>query len=256
MHKLIIMKQNAVHGNLRSELKNYKVHFIIALISMLLLYALPLVLNKEMVIKLGTEDSFIENLTALFFLLSSVVFLILLIRTKHLIYLLFFLVFFFGAGEEISWGQRIFNYETPEGIEERNVQREFNIHNLERFSSYTSDGAKEGVARFLNFYTVFTLFWFFYCILLPLVLIKIGFIDRIVQAIRLPVPPLLLGLTFLLNYILHEVSISIISRGDYFTTYSEYYDESYELAPGIFFFLIAIVFYQQSRSFQLKADGK
>lgn len=39
-------------------------------------------------------------------------------------------VFFFGAGEEISWGQRIFEVETPEWLEENNRQQETNLHNL------------------------------------------------------------------------------------------------------------------------------
>ena len=34
------------------------------------------------------------------------------------------------AGEEISWGQRVFGFATPEAIIERNQQQEFNIHNL------------------------------------------------------------------------------------------------------------------------------
>lgn len=36
------------------------------------------------------------------------------------------------AGEEISWGQRIFGFETPEKIAEKNTQNEFNLHNQEK----------------------------------------------------------------------------------------------------------------------------
>ena len=32
--------------------------------------------------------------------------------------------------EEISWGQRIFDIDTPEALKEVNVQKEINIHNL------------------------------------------------------------------------------------------------------------------------------
>ena len=39
-------------------------------------------------------------------------------------------VLFFIAGEEISWGQRIFGYMTPDWVAERNIQKEFNLHNL------------------------------------------------------------------------------------------------------------------------------
>lgn len=38
--------------------------------------------------------------------------------------------FFFGAGEEISWGQRIFDVESSEFFTENNAQGETNLHNL------------------------------------------------------------------------------------------------------------------------------
>ena len=34
------------------------------------------------------------------------------------------------AGEEISWGQRIFGWETPESLQAANLQEETNIHNI------------------------------------------------------------------------------------------------------------------------------
>ena len=40
------------------------------------------------------------------------------------------LFFFFGAGEEISWGQRIFNVESSKFFVENNAQGEMNLHNL------------------------------------------------------------------------------------------------------------------------------
>ncbi len=39
-------------------------------------------------------------------------------------------VCFFGAGEEISWGQRIFNVESSEWFKQNNAQSETNLHNL------------------------------------------------------------------------------------------------------------------------------
>lgn len=35
-----------------------------------------------------------------------------------------------GAGEEISWGQRILNFETPQMLASINAQKEVNVHNL------------------------------------------------------------------------------------------------------------------------------
>lgn len=39
-------------------------------------------------------------------------------------------LYFLIGMEEISWGQRIFGFETPDGIAARNWQSEFNFHNL------------------------------------------------------------------------------------------------------------------------------
>ena len=39
-------------------------------------------------------------------------------------------IFLFGAGEEISWGQRIFQIESPEFFVNSNSQQETNLHNL------------------------------------------------------------------------------------------------------------------------------
>lgn len=53
----------------------------------------------------------------------------------------YFLIFatlcsFFLAGEEISWGQRVFNIETPEYWQDINAQDEINIHNLDFIQRY------------------------------------------------------------------------------------------------------------------------
>jgi hypothetical protein len=40
------------------------------------------------------------------------------------------------AGEEISWGQRIFGFRTPDAIAENNTQYEFNLHNQKSVFSY------------------------------------------------------------------------------------------------------------------------
>ena len=43
------------------------------------------------------------------------------------------------AGEEISWGQRIFGWETPAGYAELNEQGETNLHNLENLPIHPKD---------------------------------------------------------------------------------------------------------------------
>ncbi len=83
------------------------------------------------------EDGLIESVTALS------LFAVMLISGRRLIHLrkhraaLFLgmtgflaLAGLFGAGEEISWGQRIFGWQTPEYFLENNKQEETGLHNL------------------------------------------------------------------------------------------------------------------------------
>lgn len=61
-------------------------------------------------------------------------YMVLINRKKHqptvVLCLLLAIVLFLMAGEELSWGQRIFNWKTPELIATYNIQKETNFHNL------------------------------------------------------------------------------------------------------------------------------
>ena len=82
------------------------------------------------------EDGIIEYLTAIFLLSISIFLIKKLLETEDIIsvnnlgIIIFSIIFFFGFGEEISWGQRIFNIETPTFFAQNNLQSETNIHNL------------------------------------------------------------------------------------------------------------------------------
>ncbi len=84
-----------------------------------------------------TEDGVIEWLTVLGLALTSAVCFrrVLYLRSERPKLFLFMtlmlgIVFFFGAGEEISWGQRIFNTQSSEFFLQNNAQGETNLHNL------------------------------------------------------------------------------------------------------------------------------
>jgi len=83
------------------------------------------------------EDALVEWITVIGLLMASLTcFLHAIKLRRHRTWLFLFtsvllgLVLFFGAGEEISWGQRIFDIESPEYFKEKNRQSEINIHNL------------------------------------------------------------------------------------------------------------------------------
>lgn len=89
------------------------------------------------------EDSVVENLGAVFLLLTGIV-LAYAARQhqkgaleidkstwlKIIILALTGLAFIWAAGEEVSWGQRIFGFNTPESLVKVNTQKEANLHNL------------------------------------------------------------------------------------------------------------------------------
>ena len=86
--------------------------------------------SPEWVINLAKEDSFFEWLTFLCLFGAAVMYYLSFRKYKNFFLLVLALAMFFGAGEEISWGQRIFNFQTSEYFKEHNSQDEENIHNL------------------------------------------------------------------------------------------------------------------------------
>src|SRR5690606_29330813 len=78
---------------------------------------------------------FIEYASALLFFLCGVASLLLVprfsgFRARAAMHLLMAVGFIAMAGEEISWGQRIFGWETSEAMRQLNVQGETNLHHL------------------------------------------------------------------------------------------------------------------------------
>lgn len=97
---------------------------------------------------LTEEDSLIETLTAvLLFSASILLFATGRMERKSLcrwIYVMGGTVLLFIAGEEISWGQRIFGYPTPDWVAERNNQKEFTVHNFPSLQIPLRDGFRYG----------------------------------------------------------------------------------------------------------------
>lgn len=76
------------------------------------------------------EDRAVEWLTVCLFLMSAAAGLFSSVRRRRLFDALVALFCLFVAGEEISWGQRLFGYYPAEFFLENNFQQETNLHNL------------------------------------------------------------------------------------------------------------------------------
>ncbi len=83
---------------------------------------------------LTREDYWAENLTAVWFLLAGLLLFVtaLVERSffRRCVYILGGMAMVFAAGEEISWGQRIFGFATPDFLMHLNEQKEFTVHNI------------------------------------------------------------------------------------------------------------------------------
>lgn len=93
------------------------------------------------------EDGVLEYLQALCYACAGLVSLLIFDRffssgrrLQATLYLTFAVGMIFVAAEEVSWGQRIADIETPEVLMQWNVQREISVHNLRPVQSWLHTG--------------------------------------------------------------------------------------------------------------------
>lgn len=132
------------------------------------------------------EDGLIENATALFLFAGSIIMIRRLILLKSrpgipfvIVSLLIIFAFLFVAGEEISWGQRIFNVESSEFFAEYNTQGETNLHNLT---------INEVKINKLIFGKILTVTLILYMVVVAIAYRKSEFVSRWCDQMGIPIP--------------------------------------------------------------------
>jgi hypothetical protein len=102
--------------------------------SVLLIFA---AVNRDLYRFLLAEDGPVEWLTFAGFVITAIIaarIAFLLFKASHMwlvaVYTLFTAAMLFCAGEEISWGQRIFSYEIPDTLRSLNPTNELVFHNI------------------------------------------------------------------------------------------------------------------------------
>ena len=93
--------------------------------------------NRELFMRYTVEDGLVEWLTVLGLLLGSAVCIyrfVNLLKKRNWIFLtltfLLGILLFAVAGEEVSWGQRLFDIQSSEFFQKNNTQSETNFHNM------------------------------------------------------------------------------------------------------------------------------
>src|SRR5215212_417650 len=175
--------------------------YLILLIYIPLTYTV-LGMGNKIIAALVPEDHFFEIIGAFSLFVTSLLFLygfrvarksldktwISLI--KQLVYLGLALLFFFGAGEEISWGQRIFGFKTPDSLAQVNKQDELNLHNLTVMED----------SKFFTADRLFDVFCFLFGVLTPVIALLVPAFKRFAGKF-IPIVYWGLGVLFLYNYL-------------------------------------------------------
>jgi hypothetical protein len=107
----------------------------------------------------------------------------------------------FLAGEEISWGQRLFGWGTPEALAEANAQDETTLHNLNLFQGTSLDGDR-----------LFRLAWIGLFVAVP-ALAWLWPRGRRLLTRHLPVVPLWLAGLFLAAWVFTTIAVRIFDGG-------------------------------------------
>lgn len=146
---------------------------------------------------LAAEDGPFEWATAAFLFVGALACLARAVRGRdRLIFLAVSLfgaaLLMFGAGEEISWGQRVFGWDSGEFWEQNNVQGETNLHNMM---------VGDVKINKLIFGVGLTLAFLVYFVVLPLVYHRIAAVAGWANCWGVPVPKWHHGVAFVVSLI-------------------------------------------------------
>lgn len=210
-------------------------------------------LNAVALEKFAGEDRILETLGAIYFFVSSLLFFLLFKRDnngnklgklktkKNIIYLLLGILFLFAAGEEISWGQRIFNVEVADSWKAINVQDELNIHNLALME-----------VDLLNLNYLFPRLSIIFFFLLPLACkFSLKFSGGI-KRLGFPLVPIEIGGFFCITYLIDKcivfwlvfkmISYNLLSSGENYTFLKKAFIDSHqEISEHVWAFLLLTI---------------
>lgn len=206
--------ETAQHFKNRSGLIIHVLLSVIILIS----YSIFFWMDFETIYVLGYEDGFFEYLTAVLFFLASILFLVVAQKKRNLWFAGLFLLLFVGAGEEISWGQRLLGIDTPHELKKVNVQGEITLHNLELFNRENFDkSVKTGWQKFLTINTVYRVFIMIYGVIFPVLALFSPFMLSLFQRIKMPIIHAWIGIYFFFSWMAFRVmNICCLGSEDFF----------------------------------------
>lgn len=208
------------------EIRYLKLYILSIVIVIMASFSIYFYLDDTTIAVIADEDHIFEYLTSLSFLICSAIFFFIYYRHSNIFFLFLAIAFFIGFGEEISWGQRLLGYSTPEKLMELNAQKEFNFHNIATWE--------------INF--LFKVFTLLFGIILPLLVYHSDFFKRIAKRWRIPVPPASLGLFFMLDWLVFRFFLDYVLQPDGIQKYYFSVTEIYEFITSFIMVVISLYF--------------
>src|ERR1043165_1367789 len=205
------------------------------------------------------EDHYFENVGAIALFIASGISFYVFVRAlqtrsithvhwlKLLVYLGLTVLYFFGAGEEISWGQRIFHIQEPASLAQENTQHELNIHDLAIFEK----------SKLLKADNIFTVFWMAFAVVIPLAALVSKQFKQFAEKFT-PIVYWGIGLLFLFNYFLPKLAKPIFASAYHYQVITftqavqEVKESNYEL---LFVFLSLIVLWDLNTLINKKPES-
>jgi len=128
-------------------------------------------------------------------------------------------------------------------MDEVNVQHEFSIHNIEVFNSVDFEGhGKHWLSRLLEVNFLFRLFMMVYGIVVPFVVYHIKLVRRFTEKIKLPVPPIGIGVFFFVNWFVFWVLHVYVLSSQFGIQYLDSATEIFECVGAFILMVVCIYF--------------
>ena len=240
----------------RTKQSFHPVFYVVMILYLVLAYS-TLGWGENWAASLYPEDHYFENVGAVSFLAATVISLFVYMRAvtkryitqmhwvKLFVYSALALIYFFGAGEELSWGERLL---LPAGVDQASAQEELKIQNLAIVENNT----------FLTGDNIYTMFWMGFAVAIPLLSLVWKRFKGFAETF-MPIVYWGIGVLFLLNYLLAQLVNRIyLSAYDYQTilfpqAVQEVKESNYQL---LFVFLSLLVLWDlNSRVFPKSKYG-
>lgn len=187
--------------------KSVRTYAVVAAVLVAALTALYFI-DRDIYIALAVEDGVAESLTAVFFLAAGIILIVAAAKScrndrrlaRQILPVGLGLFFVFIAGEELSWGQRIFHFSLPESMSGTTFFDDLSFHNLKIFGYPLLEGN-----RLLNMFVIL------FGIVGPLAAAGWSWIRKLIHRLNFPIAPLATAALFLFA-LLHGLGMSRVSK--------------------------------------------